>query len=101
MATKAYFLINVSKEFCQHRYQDVLSDLKAVPEVESIQRISGTCNLLVKVDAPIKAIFVANKILVKEWVQHLQIFKVDPFRADEYQDLTVDELSSLRRITRV
>lgn len=98
MATKAYFVITVAEEFYQNRYQDVLRDLEAVPEVESIERISGTCDLLVKVEAPIRVVFVADKILVKTWVQRLRVLKVEPFRIDEYQGLTIDELLRLERV---
>jgi len=97
MVTKAYFVISVDEEFYQNRYQDVLRDLEAVPEVESIERIKGTYDLLVKVGAPIRAIFVANKILPKEWAKRLYMLKVQPFRIEEYQKLTIDELLSLRR----
>ena len=98
MATKAYFVLSVAEEFYQNRYQDVLRDLKAIPEVESIERIKGTCDLLVKVDAPIRAVFVANKILPKEWVKRLHMLKVEPFRIDEYQELTYSELLRLKRV---
>ena len=62
----------------------------------SAQSIS---NLLVKVDAPIDMIFVANKLLAKEWVKRLQVFHVDPIRLDEYEGLTLDELIRLKRVT--
>lgn len=93
---KAYFVISVTEEFYQNRYQDVLRDLEAVPEVESIERISHTCDLLVKVNAPIRVIYVANKILSMEWVKRLRVLKVEPFRIEEYRGLTVDELLSLK-----
>ena len=96
MARKAYFVIRVDEECYRNRYQDVLRDLKAIPEVESIERISHTCDLLVKVEAPIRVVFVANKILCKEWAKSLHALKVEPFRLEEYQGLTVDELLSLR-----
>jgi len=98
MATKAYLVISVAEEFYQNRYQDVLRDLEAVPEVESIERISGTCDLMVKVEAPIRVVFVANKILPKEWVKRLYVLKVEPFRIDEYQGLTTDELLRLKSV---
>lgn len=98
MATKAYFVISVAEEFYQNRYQDVLRDLKAVPEVESIERIKGTCELMVQVKAPIRAVFVANKILPREWVKRLLMLKVEPFRIDEYQGLTFSELLRLKRV---
>ena len=97
MATNAYFMISVDEEFYQNCYQDVLRDLEAIPEVESIDRISHTCDLVVKVNAPIRVVFVANKILAKEWVKRLHMLKVQPFRIDEFQGLTVDELLSIKR----
>ena len=96
MATKGYFMITVEEEFCRDHYQDVMADLEAVPEVDSIERISGTCNVLVTVTAPIRAIFVANKILPNKWVKHLYMLKVEPFKPHDYVGLTLDELVRLR-----
>ena len=107
MATKAYFVVSVDEEFYQNRYQDVLTDLETISEtlswvcrveVESIERVRGTCDLLVKVDTPIKAVFVANKVLAKEWTKRLYMLKVEPFRTDEYQGLSVDDLLRLKRV---
>jgi hypothetical protein len=92
MATTGYFIITVKEEFYRNYYQNVLRDLKAVPEVDSIERISGTYNLLVKVTAPTKVIFVANKILHNEWVKYFCILKVEPFKPHDYEGFTVDEL---------
>ena len=68
---------------------------------DSIERIMGTCDLLVKVEAPIRTVFVANKILPKEWVKCLNTLKVEPFRTDECLGLTIDELLSLKRVITV
>lgn len=95
MATKGYFMITVEEEFYRNQYQAVLRDLKAVPEVDSIERISGTYDLLVKVTAPMRAIFVANKILHNKWVKHFCILKVEPFKPRDYEGFTVDELARL------
>jgi len=53
---------------------------------------------LVKVDAPIGLIFVANKLMAKEWVKRLYVLKVEPFQTEQYQGLTVDELIRLKRV---
>jgi len=95
MATTGYFMITVEEEFYRNHYQSVLRDLKAVPEVDSIERISGTHNLLVKVTAPMRLIFVADKILPCKWVKHFYILKVDPFKPHDYEGFTVDELIRL------
>jgi hypothetical protein len=96
MATTAYFVITVEEESYRNHYLDVLRDLKAVPEIDSIQRISGTHNLLVKVTAPMRVILVANKILHNKWVKHFCILKVEPFKPNDYEGFTVEELASLR-----
>ena len=98
MATKAYFMVSVAEKFCQNGYQDILRDLETIPEVKSVERVSGACDLLVKVDVPIRMIFVANKIMAKEWVKSLHVLKVEPIQTDEYQGFTVDELMRLKRI---
>jgi len=98
MATTGYFMITVADEFYRNYYQDVLRDLKAVPEVDSIERISGTYNLLVKVTAPMRVIFVANKILPNKWVKRFYILKVEPFKPHDYQGLTGDELARLEEL---
>ncbi|UCD21484.1 MAG: hypothetical protein JSW22_05365 [Chloroflexota bacterium] len=96
MATTGYFVITVEEEFYRNHYENVLRDLKAVPEVDSVERISGTCNLLVKVTAPMRVILVANKILHNEWVKHFCILKVEPFKPHDYEGFTIDELARLR-----
>ncbi len=75
MAAKAYFMINVAEQF---GYQEVLKDLIPIPEVESIERIDGMCDLLVKVGVPVAVDFVADEILLKKWVKSLRVLKVEP-----------------------
>jgi len=98
MATKAYFMINVTEKFCQGDYPDILRDLETIPEVKAAERISGACDLLVKVEAPIRMIFVANKLLAKEWVKRLHVLYVEPIHPDIYQGLSIDELIRLKRL---
>ena len=99
MATKAYFMINVTEKFCQKSgYQDILRDLETMPEVKAVERISGACDLLVKVDAPVRMIFVANKLLAKEWVKRLHVLYVEPIQPDEYQGFSIDELIWLKKV---
>jgi len=98
MVTTAYFMINVAEEFGQNGYQAVWKDLEAIPEVKSVERVRGTCDLLVKVEAPIRMIFVANKIMAKKWVKRLYVLNVEPFQTEEYQSLNMDELVRLKRV---
>ena len=40
--------------------------------------MSGRYDVVATVEAPIRLIFTANKILAKEWVKHLEVLKVVP-----------------------
>jgi len=86
MAAKAYFMVIVAEKHLQNNYQDVLRDLKAISEIKSAERVSGTCDLILKVEVPVSnwVVFVANKLLAKEWVKHLQVLNVEPLGTDDY-----------------
>ena len=84
METKAYFMINMDKKFSDDSYYlDAIRELEAIPEVESVNPVSGMCDLLVKVDAPIRVILVANKIRAKKWVKNFHILNVEPAQPTE------------------
>ena len=69
MGTRAYFMVNVAEKFCQKGYQDVLRELEAIPDVKSVERVGGVCDLFVEVDSPLsRRIFVANKIMANSWI---------------------------------
>ncbi|MDP2931571.1 MAG: hypothetical protein Q8O05_03605 [Chloroflexota bacterium] len=78
MGTKAYFMVNMDRKYSQDgHYLDAVSELEAMPEVESVETVSGVCDLLVKVDAPLRVISVANKISARKWVKSLHVLKVE------------------------
>lgn len=86
MTTKAYFMVTVAEQYSQNGYQDMLRDLKAIPEVKCVERVSGTCDLVVKVEVPFSnwIVFAANKLLAKKWVKSLRALKVEPLGTDDY-----------------
>lgn len=98
MATKTYFVISIDGDYYQNRYQEILKELKTIAEVESVERIKGSCDLIVQAKAPVRAIFVADKILPKEWVKRLLMLKVDPFQVNELEELSYSELIRLKRV---
>lgn len=84
MATKAYLMIDMEKKYCNDGYYpNVLKELAAMPEVETVEPVSGICDLFVKVDAPIRVVFVANKIRAREWVKNIRILRVEPLETAE------------------
>ena len=98
MGTKAYLMVNLEKRFSDDGYYlNAVRELATIPEVESIETVSGVCDLLVKVDAPIRVVFVANKILAKEWVKGLRILRIEPLEPDETPKPTKPKLLKLAR----
>jgi hypothetical protein len=84
MGNKAYFMITMDKKFSDDsNYLDAIRELEAMPEVEAVNPVSGVCDLLVKVDAPIRVILVANKIRAKKWVENFHILNVEPAEPTE------------------
>ena len=78
MGTKAYFMVNLEKKFSHdNRYLEAVGELEAMPEVIAVKPVSGVCDLLVTVDAPIRVILVANKIQAKKWAKSLHVLKVE------------------------
>ena len=99
MGTKAYFMVNLDKRLSEDGYYlDALRELEAMPEVESVEPVSGVCDLLVKVETPIRIIFAANKIMAKEWVKRLYVLNIEPSESKEYHGLTSDEIIRLKRV---
>ena len=97
MGTKAYFMIDAVDEVCREgRWLEAKRDLETIPEVEAVEAISGSCDFMAKVDAPIRVILVANKILAKEWVKRLRILLVEPV---EPEKPTLNELLAKRQET--
>ncbi|MBA7598985.1 hypothetical protein ES703_06012 [subsurface metagenome] len=79
MGTKAYFMINMDKALSDSGYYaDAIRELESIPEVESVEPVSGTYDLVAKVDAPIRVMLVANKVLEKVWVRRLHVLKIEP-----------------------
>ena len=95
MGTKAYFMVDVADEVHEEgRCAEAIRELEAIPEVETVEPVSGSCDFMVKADVPIRAIFVANKIRAKEWVKRLRILRVEPV---EREKPTLSELMAERR----
>jgi hypothetical protein len=96
MATKAYFTIKVAEEFCTHGYQEIIRELKTLPEVKNVEPVRGRYNLLVEVEAPIRVIMVAHKILPMKWVERLNIMTVEPVQDDRPQRLQRETLQKIK-----
>lgn len=95
MATKAYFMVDVADKFCPNGYQDVLRGLAEIDEIQCVERVDGICDLLVKVNTPVKAGIIADKILNKEWVKSLRVLNVEPAELGEAADIAMPEFQKV------
>jgi hypothetical protein len=77
MATTAYLLIRASKAVRNNGYLKALENLRALPEVESVEPVSGLYDCVVRVEAPMKLIFVVHKIMAKSWIERVHVLRVD------------------------
>ena len=95
MGTKAYFMINVDKQTAQldDYYIWAVNELEAIPEVEFVEPVSGIYDLMVKVDAPIRVVLTANKILAKEWIRRLHVLKVEPVEREPVTPIEPEKVS--------
>lgn len=78
MGTKAYFMIKMAKRFCdENHFVGVMRELEGISEVEAVTPVSGMYDLMVRVDAPMRPIFIANKIRTRKWVDKFRILEVE------------------------
>jgi hypothetical protein len=76
MGTRAYFMINVGIDVSKNGYLgDPVKELEEMPEVRAVEPVFGLYDLMVEVDAPVRVIHVANKIMEKYWVKRLHILR--------------------------
>ena len=93
MATKAYLMIRIKEGLHNKgRIAEMIEELEAIPEVKRVEPIDGICDLLAQVEAPIRAVFVANKVMAKEWVKDLRMLKVEPLPGRERHELTMPDI---------
>jgi len=88
MATKAYLMITVNNEFCKNSCQAILSDLFTMPDIDFIEKMEGTCDLLVRSKFPTRIQLLAEEILAKEWCQNLRLIKTQTVELRENSRLT-------------
>lgn len=71
-------MVKIDKKLEEGDYVRALGDLKALPEISTVEPIDGPCDFLVTAEAPIRMVFVAHKIQAREWVKGLGVPKVTP-----------------------
>ena len=77
MATNAYLLIRAAEAVRHNGYLKALEDLWALPEVEYVEPVSGLYDCVVRVEAPIRLIFLVHKVMAKSWVERVRVLSID------------------------
>ena len=83
MITKAYFMIKMVK---RDGYRDALRDLQAMPEIKSVELVSGEYDLMAMVEAPVTVAVVAKKIRERGWVERLYTLGVETVEPNPFLD---------------
>jgi hypothetical protein len=77
MTTSAYLLIRASETVRHNGYLEALEELRSLPEVESVEPVSGLYDCVARVGAPIRLIFLVHKVMAKSWVERVHVLRVD------------------------
>jgi len=86
MGNKVYFMIKTAEEAGKEGYEETLKGLEAIPEVESIESVSGDYDLVARVDVPKRVVPIANKILESGGVKHIEILRVEPLEPNPFME---------------
>ena len=81
VGTKAYFLVKMAEGLDEERKVAAQREVEAIPEVKSVEPVSRAGELLVTVEAPIKVILVAHKVMAKGWVERLRYVTIEEAQA--------------------
>lgn len=76
MGLRAYLLVDVMDEMEQQGFIEVLRELEEMPEVDFVEPVIGSHDMVVLVDAPVTVEAIANKISSKNGVKAVEIMKV-------------------------
>lgn len=76
MGTRAYLLINVADEVNQQEYVNILRELEELPEIDFVDPVVGSWDMVIMIEAPITVEAVAKKIANFKWVKELQTLRI-------------------------
>jgi heterodisulfide reductase subunit C len=86
MGNKVYFMIKTAEEAGKEGYEEALKGLEAIPEVESIESVSGDYDLVARVDVPKRVVPIANKILENGGIKRIEILRVEPLEPNPFME---------------
>jgi len=93
MGVNAYLMIKMGRIGGGDGQGNAIRDLEAMPEIETVEPVSGEYDLVVEVavDALARVGLVAREIEAKKWVESVRVLKVEPAEPNPF----LEEICSL------
>ncbi|HSW59039.1 MAG TPA: hypothetical protein VLH15_11585 [Dehalococcoidales bacterium] len=76
MGLRAYLLVNVTDDIAHADLIRALRELENTPGVDFVDRVIGSHDVVVMVDAPVTVEALAQKIRNSPWVKDLEIMRI-------------------------
>ena len=93
MGISVYLMIKLGKTDTGDGQRDAIRELEAMPELATVEPVSGEYDLVVEstVDIPARVRAIANEIQAKKWVESVHVLRVEPAEPNPF----LDEICSL------
>lgn len=76
MGVRAYLMINVQDNVTQEEFVQIIRDLEDVVEVDFVDPVVGSCDIVVMIEATNTVQAVAQKISGQPWVKNIDVLKI-------------------------
>ncbi len=76
MGTRAYLLVNLVDEVDQQQFVKILRELEDTLEVDFVDPVIGSWDIVIMIEAPVTVAAVAKKIEDKPWVKEMQTLTI-------------------------
>ncbi|MBO8137660.1 MAG: hypothetical protein H0Z40_05945 [Desulfotomaculum sp.] len=76
MGLRAYLMVTVHDDVEQQGFVQILRELEEMIEVDFVDPVVGSCDIVIMIEAPVTVQEVANKIEKLPWVKTLETLKI-------------------------
>jgi len=76
MGLRAYLLVNAKDEVRHDDFRKAILDLEDLIEVDFVDPVVGSCDMVVMIEAPVSVEAVTRKITSLYWVENVSTLKI-------------------------
>lgn len=76
MGLRAYLLATVADDLEQEQYSKALLELENMTEVDFVDPVVGSYDIVIMIEAPVSVEAVAREIAAKPWIKDLKILRI-------------------------